>query len=147
MSDTMSAEQDDYKTSRATEFKFKGCKNRSSSRPHRFHYSTDRSFTASYSVVTAASPYTFDYCRRLGASSVFDYRSPTVKQDVIAALRWKGYIRTSKLMVIISSLSLGGLVADSASCSPSKHCSNFDRIATFSSWPRSRLLLEPSSYS
>lgn len=42
---------------------------------------------AGYEVVTTASPKNFTYVRSLGASQVFDYRSPTVVQDIIAALK------------------------------------------------------------
>lgn len=41
---------------------------------------------AGYSVLTTASPKNFDYVRALGAAEVFDYNSPTVVADVIAAL-------------------------------------------------------------
>lgn len=41
---------------------------------------------AGYSVVATASPRNFEYCRRLGASQVFDYNSQTVVKDLIAAL-------------------------------------------------------------
>jgi NADPH:quinone reductase-like Zn-dependent oxidoreductase len=44
---------------------------------------------AGYEVVTTASPRNFDYVRALGASQVFDYRSKTVVQDIIAAFRGK----------------------------------------------------------
>ena len=40
---------------------------------------------AGYEVITTASPKNFDYVRGLGAGQVFDYRSPTVVQDMIAA--------------------------------------------------------------
>ena len=40
---------------------------------------------AGYEVITTASPRNFDYVRSLGASQVFDYSSPTVTADVIAA--------------------------------------------------------------
>lgn len=43
-------------------------------------------------VVTTASPRNFDYCRRLGATEVFDYSSSTVVKDVIAALKGSGNI-------------------------------------------------------
>ncbi len=42
---------------------------------------------AGYDVVTTASPRNFDYVKRLGARAAFDYRSPTVVADLIAALR------------------------------------------------------------
>ncbi|KAK5107337.1 hypothetical protein LTR62_001353 [Meristemomyces frigidus] len=38
-------------------------------------------------VITTASPKNFDYVRRLGAVTVFDYRSTTVVKDVIEAFR------------------------------------------------------------
>lgn len=41
---------------------------------------------AGYDVFTTASPRNFDYVRTLGASQVFDYRSPTVIDDVVKAL-------------------------------------------------------------
>lgn len=41
---------------------------------------------AGYEVVTTASPKNFDYVRSLGASQVFDYNSPSVIPDIIAAL-------------------------------------------------------------
>ncbi len=42
---------------------------------------------AGYDVVATASPHNHDRARRLGASRVFDYASPTVVQDITAALR------------------------------------------------------------
>ena len=42
---------------------------------------------AGYDVVTTASPRNFELMKRLGATAVFDYRSPTVVADLIAALR------------------------------------------------------------
>ncbi|RAL07195.1 zinc-binding alcohol dehydrogenase family protein [Aspergillus homomorphus CBS 101889] len=44
---------------------------------------------AGYEVVTTASPRNFDYVKRLGASSVFDYNSPTVVDDLATALEGK----------------------------------------------------------
>ncbi|QYF74502.1 zinc-binding alcohol dehydrogenase family protein [Cryobacterium sp. PAMC25264] len=41
---------------------------------------------AGYEVITTASPRNFDYVRALGASQVFDYASPTIVADLIAAL-------------------------------------------------------------
>ena len=40
---------------------------------------------AGYDVVTTASPANFDYVRSLGASEVVDYRSPTAREEVVAA--------------------------------------------------------------
>lgn len=42
---------------------------------------------AGYDVVATASPRNHDRARRLGAREVFDYTSPTVVQDITAALR------------------------------------------------------------
>lgn len=42
---------------------------------------------AGYEVVTTASPKNFDYVKSLGASRVFDYNSPTVIHDIVAALK------------------------------------------------------------
>ncbi|KAK1811665.1 hypothetical protein LTR12_013966 [Friedmanniomyces endolithicus] len=41
---------------------------------------------AGYEVFTTASPRNFAYVKRLGASQVFDYRSPTVIRDITLAL-------------------------------------------------------------
>ena len=41
---------------------------------------------AGYEVITTASPHNFEFVRELGARQVFDYRSPTVVADIIAAL-------------------------------------------------------------
>ncbi|KAL7792423.1 GroES-like protein [Trichoderma ceciliae] len=38
-----------------------------------------------YKVITTASPRNFDYLKSLGADAVFDYRSPTVVEDIVAA--------------------------------------------------------------
>lgn len=40
---------------------------------------------AGYDVIATASPKNWDAVRRLGAAEMFDYRSPTVEQDIIAA--------------------------------------------------------------
>ncbi|KAJ4418535.1 hypothetical protein N0V82_005515 [Gnomoniopsis sp. IMI 355080] len=42
---------------------------------------------AGYQVITTASPKNFDLVKSLGASHAFDYRSPTVKEDIIAVLK------------------------------------------------------------
>jgi len=41
---------------------------------------------AGYEVITTASPKNFDYVTSLGAAQVFDYASPTVVADIVAAL-------------------------------------------------------------
>ncbi len=42
---------------------------------------------AGYEVITTSSPRNFEYVTSLGASLVFDYNSPTVIADIIAALK------------------------------------------------------------
>ncbi|KAI1760822.1 GroES-like protein [Hypoxylon sp. FL1150] len=44
---------------------------------------------AGYEVITTASPKNFEYAKKLGASQVFDYASPSVQDDLIAALKGK----------------------------------------------------------
>ncbi|KAI0418443.1 GroES-like protein [Xylaria grammica] len=44
---------------------------------------------AGYEVYTTASPHNTAHCEALGASRVFDYRSPTLAADLKAALRGK----------------------------------------------------------
>ncbi|KAK3323352.1 chaperonin 10-like protein [Cercophora scortea] len=40
-----------------------------------------------YDVFTTCSPRNFEYCTTLGAERVFDYRSPTVVEDLVAAFK------------------------------------------------------------
>ena len=40
---------------------------------------------AGYEVIATASPRNFDYCRKLGATEVFDYRSANVVADIVSA--------------------------------------------------------------
>lgn len=58
---------------------------------------------AGYEVFTTASPRHFDYVRSLGAAQVFDYRSPTVVPDLIAACRGK---------TLAGALAVGATAAD-----------------------------------
>ena len=44
---------------------------------------------AGYEVITTASPKNFDYVKKLGASQVFDYNSPTVVSDLVNAFKGK----------------------------------------------------------
>ncbi|KAJ5623169.1 hypothetical protein N7490_011774 [Penicillium lividum] len=44
---------------------------------------------AGYEVFTTASPKNFDYVKKLGATQVFDYSSPTVVEDLVKALEGK----------------------------------------------------------
>ncbi|OTB07893.1 hypothetical protein M426DRAFT_52731 [Hypoxylon sp. CI-4A] len=42
-----------------------------------------------FDVIATASPKNFDYVKKLGASEVFDYNSPSIKDDLINALKGK----------------------------------------------------------
>ncbi|KAK6211489.1 zinc-binding dehydrogenase [Colletotrichum tabaci] len=42
---------------------------------------------AGYEVIATASPHNFEYLKTLGAKEVFDYRSPTVVQDIIRSFQ------------------------------------------------------------
>ncbi|OTA94318.1 hypothetical protein M434DRAFT_30103 [Hypoxylon sp. CO27-5] len=42
-----------------------------------------------YEVYTTSSPKNFDYCKKLGATLVFDYHSPNITQDLIGAFKGK----------------------------------------------------------
>ena len=44
---------------------------------------------AGYEVISTSSPKNFEYVKKLGASQVFDYNSPTVEADIIAAFDGK----------------------------------------------------------
>ncbi|KAI1427793.1 zinc-binding oxidoreductase CipB [Xylaria sp. FL1777] len=44
---------------------------------------------AGYEVITTASSHNFEYVKKLGASQVFDYSSPTVREDLLTALELK----------------------------------------------------------
>lgn len=44
---------------------------------------------AGYEVFTTSSPKNFDYCKKLGAAKVFDYKSETVKKDLLEAFSGK----------------------------------------------------------
>ena len=46
---------------------------------------------AGYEVITTASPRNFDYVKALGASQVFDYNSPSVVPDIIAAVKGRTF--------------------------------------------------------
>ena len=43
--------------------------------------------SAGYKIISTASPKNFDYVKRLGASDVFDYKSATLVDDLVAAVR------------------------------------------------------------
>ncbi|KAL7626111.1 hypothetical protein AAE478_002881 [Parahypoxylon ruwenzoriense] len=42
-----------------------------------------------YEVITTASPKNFNYVKKLGASQVFDYHSPTITEELINAMKGK----------------------------------------------------------
>ncbi|KAK5659686.1 hypothetical protein OQA88_895 [Cercophora sp. LCS_1] len=44
---------------------------------------------AGYEVITTASPRNFEYVKSLGATGVFDYNSPTIKEELLAAFQGK----------------------------------------------------------
>ena len=44
---------------------------------------------AGYEVITTASPKNFGLAKKLGASTVFDYNSPTVAEDLVSAFKGK----------------------------------------------------------
>ena len=86
---------------------------------------------AGYDVITTASPRNFDYVTSLGAAQVFDYNSPTVVADLVAALAGK---------TLAGALALGTTSADACaavvrSCTGNKFISiastpvSFDRLA------------------
>lgn len=45
---------------------------------------------AGYTVIATSSELNFDHCRALGADSVFDYKSPSVVEDIVAACKATG---------------------------------------------------------
>jgi NADPH:quinone reductase-like Zn-dependent oxidoreductase len=49
---------------------------------------------AGYEVITTASPKNFESVKRLGPTEVFDYKSPSVGEDIIAALKGKQFAGT-----------------------------------------------------
>lgn len=55
---------------------------------------------AGFEVITTASPKNFDYLKKLGASQTFDYASPSIKEDLLAAVKGK---------VVAGAIANGGL--------------------------------------
>ncbi|RKL41076.1 hypothetical protein BFJ72_g5971 [Fusarium proliferatum] len=55
---------------------------------------------AGFEVITTASPKNFDYLKKLGASQTFDYNSPTIKEDLLIAVKGK---------VVAGAIANGGL--------------------------------------
>ncbi|KAJ5155840.1 hypothetical protein N7492_008643 [Penicillium capsulatum] len=74
---------------------------------------------AGYDVFTTASPKNFEHVKRLGASQVFDYNSPSVVEDIVDALQGKtlagamdciGFAATPLTVEVVKSQG-GGFVA------------------------------------
>ncbi|KAI1027106.1 hypothetical protein LB504_007835 [Fusarium proliferatum] len=55
---------------------------------------------AGFEVITTASPKNFGYLKKLGASQTFDYNSPTIKEDLLTAVKGK---------VVAGAIANGGL--------------------------------------
>ncbi|KAL3417688.1 zinc-binding dehydrogenase [Phlyctema vagabunda] len=60
---------------------------------------------AGYEVIATASPKNFDFVKKHGASAAFDYNSPTVVEDIVAAFEGK----TSAGAIAIGNVSPGTL--------------------------------------
>lgn len=74
---------------------------------------------AGYQVITTASPRNFDYVRSLGAAQAFDYNSPGVEADIIAALQ----DRTLAGAIAIGTTSAPACVRIAGACPGSKFVS------------------------
>ncbi len=79
---------------------------------------------AGYEVITTASPRNFDYVKKLGASSVFDYHSKTVVEDIIGAFRGK---------TIAGALAIGA--GSTEACSDVVHACNGNKFVSTASTP------------
>ena len=88
--------------------------------------------SAGYEVFTTASPKNFEYVKKLGASQVFDYRSKTVNQDMIKALKGK---------TIAGALSIGSGAAEACMTILSK--TNGGKFIAMATYPM--LQPEPTS--
>ncbi|OKL58420.1 oxidoreductase, Zinc-binding alcohol dehydrogenase [Talaromyces atroroseus] len=70
---------------------------------------------AGYEVISTSSPKNFDYVKKLGASQVFDYNSPSVVADIVAAFNGKksagayaiGFTAAQPVIDIVSQLTNG----------------------------------------
>jgi len=82
---------------------------------------------AGYQIITTASPHNFDYVRSLGATTVFDYQSPTVVADIIAELSG----RTCAGAVAIGTTSAAACVKIIAACTGKKFVSLATPPASF----------------
>jgi NADPH:quinone reductase-like Zn-dependent oxidoreductase len=79
---------------------------------------------AGYDVITTCSPKNFSYVKKLGASGAFDYNSPTVTSDIVAAFKNK----TSA-----GALSIGQGAAEA--CMDILHQSKGDKFIAMASYP------------
>ncbi len=79
---------------------------------------------AGYAVITTASPKNFDYVRGLGASGAFDYNSPTVVKDIVAACKGK---------TLAGALAIGDNAA--AACLDVVHRCQGAKIVSIASFP------------
>jgi NADPH:quinone reductase-like Zn-dependent oxidoreductase len=79
---------------------------------------------AGYEVITTCSPKNFDYVKKLGAAEVFDYNSPTVVLDIVAAL---------KINTTAGALSIGRGAAEA--CMDILHQCKGDKFIALASYP------------
>jgi NADPH:quinone reductase-like Zn-dependent oxidoreductase len=86
---------------------------------------------AGYDVIATASPRNFAYVQRLGARQVFDYRSPTVIRDIIAALSG----RTLAGALAIGTGSAGPCVAITGACRGRRFVSTASAPVSFDEAP------------
>lgn len=82
---------------------------------------------AGYEVFTTASPKNFDLMKKLGASKVFDYHSPSVVSDMIAELRGK---------TLAGSITMGDGAADA--CMAILDKSNGQKFVSMATYPISQ---------
>ena len=79
---------------------------------------------AGYQVVTTASPSNFDYVKRLGAAYAFDYNSPTVLKDLVAACKGK---------IIAGAIAIGATSA--SGCLQVVHASKGNKFVAIATFP------------
>ncbi|KAJ9661777.1 hypothetical protein H2198_001742 [Neophaeococcomyces mojaviensis] len=82
---------------------------------------------AGYDVITTCSPRNFEYCKSLGASQCFDYKSKTVVRDIVAAFANK---------TCVGALSIGGGAAEACIGVLSKvKCAPGKKFVSMASYP------------
>jgi hypothetical protein len=92
---------------------------------------------AGYEVITTASPRNFEYVKSLGASQVFDYNSPSVVPDIIAAFEGR---------TLAGAIAFG--VTSAASCVPiAGACQKGNKFVSIGSPPVSFESLADGSHS